>query len=251
MATGRSARIKLAVERKYSTYATEGKLGSCCGTVSTTLPVSKSSCCGVEGSRIPRSATEVTLSCGSPLQHTSLWEGETVLDLGSGGGADVFRAANMVGKNGRVIGIDSTAKMVARAKRAAQENGYANVEFRLGEMEKLPVRSRSADLVISNCAVNLVPNKRRAFSEMHRVLRSGGRFVISDIVSREEIPNRVRGDTDKWSRCISGAITMRGLRRILSSTGFVNFEVLEESAYEKGKEDGLSLSSVTFTASKP
>lgn len=230
------ARVRLAVESRYSRFASEGYRGGCCG---------------IPDDRLPALAREVSLGCGSPLRFARLEGDMTVLDLGCGGGIDAFAAAEKLGESGRVIGIDSTSKMVTRARRAALANHYTNVEFRTGDMESLPVPSNVGDLIISNCAVNLATNKRRVYAEMHRVLKKGGRLIISDIVSDVPIPSRVRGNADKWSRCIAGALTARGLRRLLSITGFTDFEVLEKKVWNKGKEDGLSLSSMTFTATKP
>ncbi len=232
----RSARVRVAVENKYSSLATGSSTSACCGIVST---------------NVPRSASEVALSCGSPLDHVTLKQGMTLLDVGSGGGIDVFAASPAVGPGGRAIGVDSTVKMVARARRTARENQYANVEFRLGEMENLPVESGTVDVVVSNCAVNLAPSKGRVYAEMFRVLRPGGRLAISDILAEAAIPDAVKNDMDNWSRCISGALTLAGLRRILTRVGFVDFEVLDRKAWDKGKDVGLTLFSATFRATKP
>ena len=236
MASSRSGRIKLAVETKYSEFATKGYSGGCCG---------------IGAPSLPRGATDMALSCGSPLEHAPIEPGTTVLDLGCGGGVDVFAASKKVGPKGRVIGVDSTAKMIARARRTAEESGYSNVEFRQGEMEKLPVRANSSNVVISNCAVNLVPSKRRAFLEMHRVLKKGGILVISDIVAERDLPDETRNDLNKWSRCRGGALTLRGLKRVLSGAGFTGFEILERKEWAKGRAEGLPLLSVTFKAVKP
>ncbi len=235
MSKSRNVRIKLAVESRYSDLASKGDAGGCCGI----------------GGTLPTGATEVALSCGSPLDYANVGQGMTVLDVGCGGGVDVFAASKMVGPAGKVIGVDSTAKMVVRAKRTAEENGYSNVDFRQGEMEKLPVKSNSSDVVISNCAVNLVPGKQRAYVEMHRVLKKGGSLVISDIVAERDLPDSARRDLNKWSRCMGGALTLRGLKRVLSSAGFTDFRVLEARDWAKGRAEGLPLLSVTFTAVRP
>ncbi len=231
----RSLRIKLAVESRYSTFASRGY---------------HSGCCGIPDQSIPSGATEVALSCGSPLNYANIEPGMTVLDVGCGGGVDVFAASKRVGPTGMVIGVDSTLKMVARAKRTAEESGFTNVEFRQGEMESLPVRSGSSDVVISNCAVNLVPNKEKAYREMHRVLKRGGRLVVSDIVAERDLPDSARRDLKKWSRCMGGALTLRGLKRVLSAAGFTDFKALEEKEWEKGKAEGLPLLSLTFSAAR-
>ena len=236
MSGNRSARIKSAVESRYADFASKRNTGGCCGIPSTPRP---------------QGATDMGLSCGSPVEYARIAEGMTVLDIGCGGGVDAFAASERVGPTGRVIGVDATAKMVARAKRTAEENGYSNVEFRLGEMEKLPVKSNSSDVIVSNCAVNLVPSKRRAFREMYRVLKKGGSLVISDIVAERDLPDRVRSDLNEWSRCRGGALTMRGLKRVLTSAGFTGFEVLGKQVWVKGRAEGLPLLSVTFTAVRP
>ena len=235
MASSRRVKIKLAVENRYSGFATKGYLGGCCG---------------IGASSVPRGAADVGLSCGSPLEHAPIEPGMTVLDVGCGRGVDVFAASKRVGPKGRVIGVDSTAKMVARARRTAEESGYSNVEFRQGEMEKLPVRANSSNVVISNCAVNLTPSKGKAFLEMNRVLKKGGMLVISDIVAERDLPDETRNDLNKWSRCRGGALTLRGLKRVLSGAGFKGFELLEKNEWAKGRAEGLPLLSVTFRAVK-
>ncbi len=231
----RKLRIKLAVEERYSRLASAEYSGGCCGIANTGLP---------------SSASEVSLGCGSPLAYAEVEPGMTVLDAGCGGGVDVFAASKKVGPTGRVIGVDATVKMVARARRTAEENGYSNVEFRLGEMEDLPVKSNTCDIVISNCAVNLVSGKERAYREMRRTLKSGGRLVISDILAEKDLSDAVRRDLDKWSRCMGGALTMRGLKRVLTRAGFGDFEVLDQKAWTKGTAIGLPLLSVTYSASR-
>ena len=174
-----------------------------------------------------------------------------VLDLGSGGGVDVFNAANALHGNGRVIGVDSSMEMVLRARRTAAEHGYRNVEFRLGEMECLPIQSASADVVISNCAVNLVPNKERAFEEMFRVLKPDGTLLISDIVAKKPLPRSVRDDPGKWAECVSGAPTKRELEKGLNRAGFSSFKVREEKDWDRHRSKGVALAAITFSALKP
>jgi ubiquinone/menaquinone biosynthesis C-methylase UbiE len=173
-----------------------------------------------------------------------------VLDLGSGGGIDVFAASKLVGDAGRVVGVDATVEMVLSARETAREEGFHNVEFRLGEIEHLPVDSDSVDVVISNCVLNLVPDKGRAFAEIWRVLKRGGRLVVSDIVAKEEMPPEVKNDLEKWSECVSGAMTEEEIRRRSAAIGLSDFSVLEAGEwYEMGA--GVPLRSLTFSSEKP
>jgi SAM-dependent methyltransferase len=198
---------------------------------------------------LPQEA-DLGLGCGSPIVAADLRSGERVLDLGSGAGADVFRAAAAVGANGLAIGVDMTPEMVERARGIAFVRGYANVEFRLGEIESLPVETASMDVIVSNCVLNLVPDKAKAFAEMYRVLRSGGRFVVSDIVTRGLVPDAVRRDAQLWAECLGGAIDegeyLDGLRR----AGFQDVAVLEAHAYEESGVGGTFVSA-TVRGRKP
>ncbi len=149
---------------------------------------------------------DLGLGCGVPVEHAGLQTGQTVLDLGSGAGLDVFVTRSVVGESGHVIGVDMTAEMIAKARENAEKSGFENVEFRLGEIEHLPVRSNSIDVVISNCVLNLVPDKQRAFAEIYRVLKPGGHFCISDIVSSQELPLWLKSIAEAYAGCVSGAI---------------------------------------------
>lgn len=160
------------------------------------------------------------LGCGNPLLFASLRAGEVVLDLGSGAGFDAFLAAKCVGKHGGVIGVDMTPEMVERARKLAESRGMSNVQFRLGEIEQLPVRSVSIDVIISNCVINLSPDKDRVFREAFRVLKAGGRIAIADIVALKTLPEAVRSDLESYVECVSGAIEEPVLRRMLEETGF-------------------------------
>ena len=176
----------------------------------------------------------------------------TVLDLGCGGGIDVFAAANKLRPlNGHVIGVDSTIKMIARARRTATLNNYMNVEFRLGEIENLPVEKETIDVVTSNCVVNLVPDKLRAFQEIYRVLKKGGSMTISDVIAKQPVPERIKKDPEKWSECVSGALSIDELKSLLVESGFVDFKILEDSKWDKTEDKDLELASVTFYAMKP
>ncbi|MDW8049012.1 MAG: arsenite methyltransferase, partial [Nitrososphaerota archaeon] len=172
-----------------------------------------------------------SLGCGNPVALASLKEGETVLDLGSGSGFDCFLAAKKVGEKGRVIGIDMTPEMIDRARKAARNGNYRNVEFRLGEIENLPVADNSVDVIISNCVINLSPNKKRIFEEAFRVLKPGGRLIISDIVLLKELPKAIRENEQAYVGCISGAVLNNEYLELIKSAGFRNVKILRESQF--------------------
>jgi len=171
------------------------------------------------------------LGCGNPQAIASLAEGEAVLDLGCGGGVDCFLAALHVGSSGRVIGVDMTPEMITKAREIAKKGNYANVEFRLGEIEHLPVADNSVDVIISNCVVNLSPDKPQVYRDAYRVLKPGGRLAISDIVAVRELPEGFKGDVEKLAGCIAGAATVDELTAALEDAGFTDIQILlhEES----------------------
>lgn len=175
---------------------------------------------------VPASALEVASGCGSPVVSAALREGEVVLDLGCGGGVDVFLAALRVGVGGKAIGVDMTPEMIERARRSAEEMGFSNVEFRLGEIEDLPIEDESMDVVISNCVINLSPDKSRVFQEAYRVLRPGGRIIISDIVVRGELSQSIRESLEAWAGCVAGAVREEEYLRMMREAGFADIEVL-------------------------
>ncbi len=179
---------------------------------------------------VPESSN-MGLGCGNPTAIASLEPGQTVLDLGSGGGLDCFLAARQVGETGQVIGVDMTPEMVSKARANARVGGYGNVEFRLGEIEHLPLANESVDIILSNCVINLSPDKPAVFREAFRVLRGGGRLAISDIVATAPIPEDVRRDVDFWSGCISGAAAIDELQQMLQDAGFQEIRIVpkEES----------------------
>jgi ubiquinone/menaquinone biosynthesis C-methylase UbiE len=192
------------------------------------------------------------VGCGAPLNFAGISEGEVIVDLGSGAGIDVFLSANRVGKGGKVIGIDMTDEMLEKARKNAKDHGYANVEFRKGDIEKrIPVENDSADLVISNCVINLTTNKVDAFKEVHRVLKRGGRMVISDLVADAEVAPDT-ANAEKWCSCIDGALTKENYLDSIRKAGFQNVvEVLSERLYMEGKEvDGRKITSVVIEAVK-
>jgi ubiquinone/menaquinone biosynthesis C-methylase UbiE len=165
------------------------------------------------------------LGCGNPSQLAALRPGEVVLDLGSGAGVDCFLAANKVGPSGRVIGVDMTPEMVSRARSLAHSKGQTNVEFRLGEIEHLPVADTSVDVVLSNCVINLVPDKGQVYREAFRVLRPGGRLVVADVLATRPISDELRNDLERWASCSSGALTREEVMERLRSAGFESIEV--------------------------
>ncbi len=184
--------------------------------------------------------------CGAPLNFADLKEGEVVVDLGSGAGIDVFLSANRVGAKGKVVGIDMTDEMLAKARKNASDNGYRNVEFRKGDIEeRIPLDDNSADVVISNCVINLTTDKVRAFSEIRRVLKEGGRMVISDLVTNREARDI---DPEKWSSCIDGALTKENYVASMKKAGFGRVDVLAEHPYTE--IDGRRISSVVVKAVK-
>ena len=233
--------IKNAVRKRYSELAVLNE--SCC----------ESSCCTSteKEANVPTEALQVGASCGSPLTHTEVEEGQVVLDLGSGGGIDVFQASKLVGQTGKVIGLDATPEMIFRARETAKKYDYRNVEFRLGEIEHMPIENNSVDLVISNCVLNLVPDKRSAFKEIYRVLKPGGKISISDMVATQESKKIIKAE--EWAECISGAVTFTEYNTILEETGFKDIKALYEShpINEEMVSKGLLVKSIAWMAQKP
>ena len=189
------------------------------------------------------------LGCGNPQLDGAIQAGETVLDLGSGAGFDCFLAGRAVGPNGQVIGIDMTAEMVHKARLNGTASGVENVEFRLGEIEHLPVANESVDLIISNCVINLSPEKERVLTEAFRVLKLGGRLAISDMVAHTDISEASRRDMDAYSGCVSGAVTAVELQRILSHVGFEQIRIQAKDA-ALGSDQDLVFAAV-LEATKP
>jgi len=179
---------------------------------------------------VPQGAN-LGLGCGNPVALASLAEGETVLDLGSGAGFDCFLAANKVGRMGRVIGVDMTVEMIEKARENARKGGYQNVEFRLGEIENIPAADESVDVVISNCVINLSPDKRRVFQEAFRVLRPGGRLMVSDIVLLKELPEFINSSIAAYVGCISGAMMKEDYVEVIREAGFHEVKVIGETSF--------------------
>jgi ubiquinone/menaquinone biosynthesis C-methylase UbiE len=171
------------------------------------------------------------LGCGNPIALANLKEGETVLDLGSGAGFDAFLASKIVGKSGKVIGVDMTPEMIARAKKNAIKGGYKNVEFKLGEIEDLPIEDNSIDAIISNCVINLSPDKEKVFQEIFRVLKKGGRFIVSDIVLSRPLPEKLRKSMAAYTACIAGAVSKEEYLIFMGKAGFKKVKIVGEAAF--------------------
>ncbi|HEY91252.1 MAG TPA: arsenite methyltransferase [Dehalococcoidia bacterium] len=189
------------------------------------------------------------LGCGNPTAHASLKEGEVVVDLGAGGGIDCFLAANAVGKNGSVIGVDMTPDMVSSARANALRGGYNNVDFRLGEIEHLPVADNSVDAIISNCVINLSPDKGQVFGEAYRVLKPGGRVMVSDIVINKELPESIKNSMEAYAACIAGASRKQDYLETITRAGFGDIEIVSESTINLGDLEG-AVSSINVSAVK-
>ncbi len=254
-----NSEIKKSVKEKYAQIA-KGELS----VESMTTP--SSSCCGAEKKyavidisgpyaaadrdAIPEGA-DLGLGCGTPAAFADLKEGMTVLDLGSGAGIDCFVAAKYVGSAGKVIGVDMTREMIDKANANKKKVAAANVEFRLGEIESLPVDSESVDRVLSNCVINLVPDKRKAFEEIYRVLKSGGgMFSVSDIVVDGQISEEERRDAALWAGCVSGALTRDAYLDTIRAAGFRDVRITAEKKYEYKLKIGGGIFSVTVSGTK-
>ncbi len=227
--------IRNQVRDSYSKVAEADNQNGCCGVAS--------SCCGVSDdnqinqlistrlgyseedlANVP-SGADMGLGCGNPKAIAALQPGETVVDLGSGGGFDAFLAAHEVGEQGKVIGVDMTPEMISKARNNAAKGNYHNVEFRLGEIEHLPVADNTADTVISNCVINLSPHKQQVFNDAYRVLKPGGRLAISDVVSSVELPEHIKEDSQLYSACVSGASTIDEIYQLMQNAGFRDIRI--------------------------
>jgi arsenite methyltransferase len=237
--------IKKTVREKYGAIARER--GSSCG-----CAISAQSCCGgstsssnvntisksvgysdADISSVPDGAN-LGLGCGNPIALASLKAGETVLDLGSGAGFDCFLAAAKVGAKGKVIGVDMTPDMLDKARENCRKGGYGNVEFRLGEIENLPVADNSVDVIISNCVINLAPDKKKVFSEAFRVLKPGGRVMVSDMVLLKELPEKIKSSVEAYIGCVAGASLKEDYLSIIANAGFKNVNVNDETIFITG-----------------
>lgn len=264
--------IKNTVREKYTAIANQSKdqnSSSCCGATS--------SCCGDDVYNIMADDysklegynpdADLGLGCGLPTEFAKIKEGDTVIDLGSGAGNDAFVARRLAGERGKVIGIDFTEAMIARARENAEKLGLNNVEFRQGDIEDMPVTANKADVIVSNCVLNLVPNKHKVFSEIYRVLKPGGHFSISDIVLEGELPARWKEVAELYAGCVSGAIQKSEYLGIISEAGFSNITLQKDKAIhipdeilaaylspdeiESYKKSNTRITSITVYAEKP
>ena len=251
MTTDNAEQIKTAVREHYADLVKSGE--SCC---------SSTNCCDTESdievsltgestiqngytdaqlSSIPADAAESSFGCGNPLMYADICEGDVVLDLGSGAGIDVLLAAQLVGESGKVIGIDMTPEMIEKARKNAEEAGAENVEFRLGEIESMPVEDESVDWVISNCVINLAPDKDPVFREAYRVLKPGGKLLVSDIVANH-LPKWLKSTISNWANCISGALPEDQYLDSIRRAGLEEIQVFSKSPYAKiGKAEVASI----------
>lgn len=231
--------IKEFVRDKYSKIATkEDSYCSCC-LCSPDLVIGQAKAAGYtmeDLKSIPENAV-FGLGCGNPTALAELEEGETVLDLGSGGGIDVFLAANKVGETGNVIGIDMTEEMIQNAIKNAEEGNYKNVEFKLGEIENLPIEDGKIDVIISNCVINLTPDKLTAYKEAFRVLKPGGEILVSDLVTEGKIPEEIRRSFQAWSECIAGAMEKQAYMDTIKKAGFNGIEIVEQHYFTEPNMD--------------
>lgn len=219
--------VKEMVKSKYGDIA---KKSSGCGV---TLPSDYAKQIGYKDDDVNSapSGSNLGLGCGNPTVIETLKKGETVLDLGSGAGFDAFIAARMVGESGRVIGIDMTPEMIAKAMENAKKSNKANVEFRLGEIENLPVNDGSVDVVISNCVINLSPDKPQVFKEAYRVLKKGGRLMVSDIVLDKPLPESIKQNVEAYAACIAGASIQKDYLSAIKKAGFKNIKIVGMNAW--------------------
>jgi arsenite methyltransferase len=256
LAESSSDTIRDEVRRRYGATA-RGDVSSCgegcCS--STTADVLGYS---AEDSALAPEGANLGLGCGNPLAIVSLRIGQVILDLGSGAGFDCFLAARAVGPSGKVIGVDMTHDMLSKARQNAQKNGFTNVEFRLGEIEALPVADNSIDVIISNCVINLSPEKQRVFTEAFRVLKPGGRLAIADVVATAPIPDEIKSDWAAYTGCMAGASQITDLQRMLEASGFQNINIAPKDSSRSfirewlpGKRVEDYLVSATIEAVKP
>jgi SAM-dependent methyltransferase len=244
--------IKKMVKGRYARIAKRDQQSCCpsCGNASVQAEAIGYSRDDLE--HIPEEAI-MGLGCGNPTALAELRTGEVVLDLGSGAGVDVFLAANKIGPTGKVIGIDMTKEMVDKAQEIAKNYGYRNVEFRLGEIDNLPLKDESVDVIISNCVINLAPDKSKVFREAYRALKPKGRLTVSDIVSERAIPDGIRNDLNAWASCIAGALEQQEYLREIKKAGFKDVQVTSRKGFYlegEGSQTPVKLVSIAVKAYK-
>ena len=248
-------KIKEVVKGRYARIAKQDQESCCSSCGGGVSPLAQAEAVGYlrkDLADIPEE-TIMGLGCGNPTALAELKAGEVVLDLGSGAGVDVFLAANKVGPTGKAIGVDMTKEMVDRAEEIAKNYGYRNVEFRLGEMEKLPVEDESVDVIISNCVINLSPDKSKVFQEAYRVLKPKGRLTVSDIVSEGALPDEIKDNPNAWVCCIAGALEQQEYLREIKEAGFEDVQVLSSKEFYiegEGSQALTKLLSITVNAYK-
>ncbi len=246
--------VKKAVKKAYSQIATSSN--SCCScncsgaNQDNARKISKSIGYSEEEMNVVPEAN-LGLGCGNPTAFSNIKEGDTVLDLGSGAGFDCFLAAKKVGKTGKVIGVDMTERMINKAWLLSREYGYENVSFRLGDIEKLPVEDHSVDIIISNCVINLAPDKLQVFKEAYRVLKKGGRMFVSDIVLLQELSEQQRNDEDLLCGCVAGALLKEDYISKMKQAGFRVKILAEDTDISKTQYQGIPLESLKIEALKP
>jgi len=248
-------KIKGVVKGRYAQIAKQTQqscCSSCASGASSLLPAKAVGYSRGDLQHIPEESI-MGLGCGNPTAIADLKAGEVVLDLGSGAGVDVFLAANKVGPTGRVIGVDMTEEMVDKAKSIARDHGYHNVEFRLGEIETLPVEDESVDAIISNCVINLSTDKSKVFQEAFRALKLGGRLTVSDIVSEGPLPDEIKSDSNSWACCIGGALEHQEYLSKIKKAGFRSVQVVSSKEFcieGEGSQALTKLLSITVKAYK-
>src|SRR5436309_11907666 len=232
------ADIKEIVKEKYGQAALRGKSGSCCGTADASGsgcdPITSNLYDATQMQQVPGEALQASLGCGNPTALAKLNPGEVVLDLGSGGGIDVLLSAKRVGPTGKAYGLDMTDEMLALANENKRRAGAENVEFLKGEIEDIPLPDESVDVVISNCVINLSGDKRRVLSEAFRVLKPGGRFAVSDVVVRGDVPDPVKQNMELWIGCVAGALEEQAFLRLLREVGFTKPSIEPTRIYKAG-----------------
>lgn len=255
--------VRRKVQERYAGVAKAAQDGCGCGTGCCSGVLESGTAAGKLGyteddvASVPK-GSEMGLGCGNPTALASIQPGETILDLGSGGGFDAFLCSKKTGPSGKVIGVDMTSEMVSKARKNAASGSHTNVEFRLGEIENLPVADCTANLIISNCVINLSPDKSRVFAEAFRVLKPGGRIAISDIVALQPIPDSMRQDFAAYTGCVAGAATVSEVESMLAGSGFVAIRVEVREASRQfindwlpGHRAGDYVASANITAKKP